>query len=176
MRIRRHLGFARHGRRVIVIAALDLAIVVGVGVHLSGGMATGASMSSIADSDPVRLLGVRLGESSCPSAPLAVGKGATVVCPRWTAVLSATGVVQVVSVYGPGNAVVDAYEGSLPLGLHWGDEVTAVWNELGRPSRITSAYGTPTLVYMFEGRDYGSLELRFDGADHLMRVNASLVH
>ncbi len=176
MPIRRDRGVSRHGRRILVIVALDLAIVVGVGVHLTGGMATGASMGTIADSDPVRLLGVKLGEASCPSAPLAVGKGTTVVCPHWTAVLSETGVVGVVSIYGPGNAVVDAYEGSLPLGLHWGDEVTAVWEALGRPSRITSVYGTPTLVYMFDGREYGSLELRFDGADRLARVNASLVH
>jgi hypothetical protein len=176
MHIRRDRGFLRHGRRTLAIVALDLAIVVGVGVHLTGGVATGASMGSIADSDPVRLLGLKLGETSCPSAPLAVGKGTTVVCPRWTAVLSAAGVVEVVSVYGPGNAVVDAYEGSLPLGLHWGEEVTAVWDALGRPDRITGVYGTPTLVYMFDRRAYGSLELRFDGADHLMRVNASRVH
>ena len=176
MRIHRKPGFARHGRRVVIIAALDLAIVVGVGVHLAGGAATGASPSAIADSDPVRVLGMRLGETACPSVPLAVGKGTTMVCPHWTAVLSTAGVVEVVSIYGPGNAVVDAYEGSLPLGLHWGDEVTAVWDALGRPSRITSAYGTPTLVYMFDARPYGSLELRFDRDDHLMRVNASLVH
>ena len=37
-------------------------------------------------------------------------------------------------------------------------------------------YGTPTFVYMFNGRPFGSLELRFDSLDHLMRVNASLVH
>ena len=175
MHIRRDRGLMRHGRRTLAVSAFAFVIAVGVGVHLTGGMATGAGMSSIADSDPVRLLGVKLGETSCPVVPLAVGAGTTVICPQWTAILSATGVVAVVSVYGPGNAVVDAYEGSLPLGLAWGDDVTAVWDALGRPNRITGAYGTPTLVYMFTGKEYGSLELRFDAAYHLMRVNASLV-
>jgi len=65
--------------------------------------------------------------------------------------------------------------GSLPLGLHWGDEVSAVWTKLGQPNRVTDIYGTPTLVYMFETVPYGSLELRFNASDRLMRVNASLV-
>ncbi len=176
IRNRRNRGLTGYGRRTLAVAALGLALVMGFGVHLTGGFAAGAGMSSIADSDPMRLLGVKLGETSCPTAPLAVGKGTTVICPSWTAVLSPTGIVAVVSVYGPGNAVVDGYEGSLPLGLQWGDDVTAVWDALGRPNRITSAYGTPTLIYMFSGREFGSLELRFDGAYHLMRVNASLVH
>ena len=175
MHIRRDRVLLRQGRTTLAVVALGLALVVGVGVHLTVGLAAGAGIGSIADSDPVLLLGVKLGETTCPGAPLAVGEGTMVICPSWTAVLTPAGMVAVVSLYGPGNAVVDPYAGSLPLGLHWGDELTAVWNSLGRPSHITSAYATPTLVYMFTGRQYGSLELRFDSSDHLMRMNASLV-
>ena len=171
MRTFRHQSFTRPGRRAIIIAALDLAIVLGVGAHLTGGIATGAS----ADSDPVRLLGTNLIDGSCPSVPLAIGKGDTIVCSTWTAITSPAGVIEVVSLYGPGNSAMDAFAGPLPQGLHWGDEVKAVWARLGQPNRVTGVYGTPTLVYMFQTGAYGSLELRFDASDHLMRVNASLV-
>lgn len=162
-------GLTRHGRRVAVVAVLDLAIVLGVGAHLAGGIATGA------DSDPLGVLGTTFVEGSCPSVSLSVGTGATVVCPSWTAITSPAGVVRVVSLYGPDNAVVAPFAGALPLGLHWGDELDSVWARLGRPNRVTSIYGTPTLVYMFETERYGSLELRFDAGNHLMRVNASSV-
>ena len=124
----------------------------------------------------MRLLGLRLNDPSCPAVPLAVGKGTYVVCPHWTAVLATDGVVDVVSVYGPGNSVIDAFGGALPGGLQWGDPIGTAWTALGRPNRITGVYGTPTLVYFFDGKPYGSLELRFDGSDHLIRVNASRVH
>jgi hypothetical protein len=172
----RRRGLARFGRRAAVIACLDLAIVIGLAAHLGGGVATGASPRAIADADPMRLLGLWLPDVSCPAAPLAVGKGTLVVCPTWTAVVSKSGVVDVVSMYGPGNAVVDAYAGALPQGLAWGDPISAAWTALGRPNRITSVYGTPTLVYFYDGKSYGSLELQFDGSEHLTRVNASLVH
>ena len=164
-------NLTRHGRRAAVIAILDLVIVASVGAHLAGGIATGAS----ADSDPVRLLGTSMIDGSCPSVPLAIGKGNTIVCSTWTAVVSPAGVVEVVSLYGPGSSAMETFGGSLPLGLHWGDEVSAVWTKLGQPNRVTDIYGTPTLVYMFETVPYGSLELRFNAGDHLMRVNASLV-
>jgi hypothetical protein len=176
MLVRRQHGVARKGRLAVVVAVLDLVIVVVVAAHLTGGTATGTSLAAFADSDPVRLLGTTLHQPSCPAVPLAVGNGSTVVCPDWSAVTSPRGVVEVISIYGPGNSVVAAYKGALPLGLAWGDSVTAAWAALGRPSRITGVYGTPTLVYMFDTQPYGSLELRFDATDHLVRVNASLVH
>jgi hypothetical protein len=169
-------GIARLGWRAAVVALLDLAIVTMLVAHVAGGSASGASPTAFADSDPVRLLGLRLDNASCPTAPLPMGEGTMVVCAHFTAVLSVSGVVEVVSMYGPGNSVVDPYAGALPQGLSWGESIGAAWNALGRPNRITSAYGTPTLVYFFDGKPYGSLELRFDGAERLMRVNASLVH
>ncbi len=169
-------GIARMGPRALAVALLDLAIVILVVAHVAGGVATGASPSAFADSDPVRLLGLRLDDVSCPAAPLAVGQGTMVVCPHWTAVVPASGIVEVVAVYGPGNSVVDAYAGPLPHGLTWGDPLSTAWTALGRPNRITSVYGTPTLVYFFDDKPYGSLELRFDGSERLIRVNASLVH
>jgi hypothetical protein len=176
MRNRHQQGAASRGRLAVVVAVLDLVIIVGVGAHLAGGTAAGTSLAAFAESDPVRLLGTALGDTSCPSVPLSVGDGSTVICPDWTAVTSPAGVVVVVSIYGPGSSVVDAYEGALPLGLRWGDGMASAWVALGRPNRITGAYGTPTLVYMFDTHPYGSLELRFDATDHLVRVNASLVH
>ena len=169
-------GITRFGPRAAVVALLDLAIVVLLVAHVAGGVATGASPSAFADSDPVRLLGLRLDDVSCPKAPLAVGEGTMVVCSHWTAVVPTSGIVEVVSVYGPGNSVVDAYAGPLPHGLQWGDPLSRAWTVLGRPNRITGVYGTPTLVYFFNDKPYGSLELRFDGDERLVRVNASLVH
>jgi hypothetical protein len=80
-----------------------------------------------------------------------------------------------VSLYGPGNAVIDAFRGPLPEGLTWGQAISDVMAELGTPMRITDAYGTPTLVYAYEGEAYGSLELRFSAGDRLMRINACLL-
>jgi hypothetical protein len=169
-------GIARLGRRAAVVALLDLAIVVALVAHVASGIVIGASPSTFADADPARLLGQTLNNVSCPTAPLEAAKDRLVVCPHWTAVVSPSNSVEVVSVYGPGNSVVDAYAGALPQGLAWGDPISKAWQALGRPNRITSVYGTPTLVYFFDHERYGSLELRFDADGHLMRVNASLVH
>lgn len=169
-------GIARLGRRGAVLAVVDISVAIVLVAHVAGGIASGMTPAGIADSDPMQLLGMRLADAPCPTAPLAVGAGRLVVCDHWTAVISPAGKVEVVSMYGPGNAVVEEYAGALPLGLEWGDPISAAWKALGRPNRITSVYGTPTLVYFFDKKPYGSLELRFDASQHLVRVNASLVH
>jgi hypothetical protein len=161
-------------RRVAIVAVLDLVILVGLVGHLTRGNAAGSS--DVAPHGPVALLGTTLHQASCPTAPQARGDGMTVVCADWTAVTTADGVVEVVSLYGPGNAVVDAYRGELPDGLVWGQTIKEAWSSLGRPSHITSAYGTPTLVYTYEDMPFGSLELRFDEDDLLVRINATLLH
>jgi hypothetical protein len=176
MRTLRPRGFARLGRRAALLASLDVAIVLVIVAHLGGAVATGASPSAIADADPLRLLGQTPSGITCPSAPLAVGADSLLVCPTWTAIVTKSGTVDVVSLYGPDNAVVDSFAGALPFGLAWGDPISAAWAALGRPNRITSAYGTPTLVYFFDAGTYGSLELQFDATQHLTRINASTVH
>lgn len=169
-------GLARRvGRRVALLVQVDLAIVLTFGAPLAGGIVSGAGPSPNVQ-DPFLMLGTQLGETSCPKAPIDVGKGTYIVCPNWTAVVSPAGIVEVVSIYGPGNSVVDPYPGVLPFGLSWGDSVTAAWETLGRANRITSVYGTPTLVYFFADKPYGSLELRYDVNERLKRINASLVH
>jgi hypothetical protein len=168
-------GLAPLGRRATIMVLASV-LVGGIGPPLAGGIATGAAPNTASDTDPMRLLGNELGDVGCPEVPLEVGTGTQVVCPRWTGIVSSSGVVRVVSVYGPGNAVVGEFNGALPEGLHWGDPIKAAWDVLGRPRRVTSAYVTPTLVYFFENRAYGSLELRFDDDGHLFRVNASLAH
>lgn len=174
--LRRHrfARLGRLGRLGVALVVLDLALVAGF-AGLAGGVATGSSPTLTADGGPFRLLGTTLGVKTCPEVPLAVGKGIFVVCPTWTGVLSPARVVEVVSIYGPGNSVVDPYAGELPGGLDWGQPLSATMKLMGRPNRITSAYGTPTLVFFFKDQPYGSLELRFDGDEHLKRINASLV-
>lgn len=165
----------RLGRLGAAVAMLDLVIVAALAAHLAGGIVAGAAPTLASDGDPFGLLGTKLVEKSCPEVPLAVGKGTFVVCPAWTAVLSPTRVVEVVSVYGPGNSVVDAYPGDLPKGLAWGEPLKTTWKHAGKPNRITSAYGTPTLVYFVSGQPYRSIELRFNAAERLTRINASIV-
>lgn len=172
---RRH-GTITNRRGALATGILDLVVVAFVAAHLAGGAAVGASDPAGGITDPVGLLGTRLGPTACPSVPLAVGEGINVICPDWTAVTSLDGTLLVVSLYGPGNSVVNAWAGPLPQGLTWGDDLSAVLDTLGRPRLMTPAYGTPTLVYMYNGLPYGSLELRFDEGDHLMRVNASTLH
>ncbi|MEI7743416.1 MAG: hypothetical protein WCK58_06665 [Chloroflexota bacterium] len=171
-------GFRSLGRQLAAVLALDLTIVVLVSAHLAGGMAVGASASAPANelADPLRLLGTTPDRMTCPTVPLAEGEGTTIVCANWTGIVSPGGVVKVVSLYGPDNAVLDAYTGTLPQDLAWGATVTEVWATMGAPRRITSIYGTPTFVYMYDSQVYGSLELQFDAADTLVRINASLTH
>jgi hypothetical protein len=163
-------------RLAIAVAVLDLVIVAGIGFHLAGGTAVGSALSANGGVNPVALLGRDLGKTTCTKAPLAVGKGTTVLCADWSGITTPEGKVEVVSLYGPGNPVLDEYRGELPEGLHWGDGLTQVMAALGTPSRITNVYGTPTLVYAYTGQRYGSLELRFSAGDRLMRVNACLLH
>jgi len=175
MHLQRRLRAAGTWRLAIAVAALDLAIVAGFGFHLAGAAAIGSALSANGGVDPVALLGKDLGETTCPTAPLAVGKGTTVICPDWTGVTTRGGTVEVVSLYGPGNAVIDEFRGPLPEGLTWGQSLTEIMADLGTPIRITDAYGTPTLVYAYENEVYGSLELRFSGGNRLMRINACLL-
>ncbi len=172
MRANRRHGRARFSRATAILGLVDAAVIVAIGAHLAGGMASGASR----EADPLRLIGTQLGPTSCPHVPLSIGEGTYVVCPTWTAVLTPTGEVLVVSIYGPGNPVVDAYSGELPDGLRWNAPLASVWATMGRPNHITAVYGTPTLIYFVEDKPYGSLELRFDTDERLMRINASLVH
>lgn len=164
--------FGRLGRLGAAVALLDLVLVVSLA---AGGIVSGASPTLAADGDPFGLLGTTLVKKTCPEVALQVGKGTFVVCPAWTAVLSTSRVVEVVSVYGPGSSVVDAYAGDLPKGLTWGEPLKATWKHLGKPNRITSAYGPPTLVYFVSGQPYRSIELRFNAAERLTRINASIV-
>ena len=159
----------------IAVIVLDLIVVAGIGLHIGGGTAIGSALSANGGDNPVALLGTNLGETTCTTAPLAIGKGTTVICPDWSAITTPEGKVEVVSLYGPGNAVLNEYRGALPQGLHWGDGITAIMAALGTPSHITNVYGTPTLVYAYKGEPYGSLELRFSAGDRLMRVNACLL-
>jgi len=172
----RALGLGSIRRQVAVVLALDLAIVVLLSAHVAGGSAVGASASANGVDNPIRLLGTTPSRMDCPTAPLSMGEGTTIVCANWTGTVSPAGKVEVVSLYGPDNAVIDEYAGALPQGLTWGTTVADAWATLGSPRRITSIYGTPTLVYMYEAQVYGSLELRFDDADQLVRINASLTH
>lgn len=175
MLLQRRLRAAGTWRLAIAVAVLDLVIVAGFGFLLTGAPAIGSALSANGGVDPVALLGRDLGKTTCPTAPLAVGKGTTVICPDWSGVTTPDGIVEVVSLYGPGNAVIDEFRGPLPEGLAWGQALSDVMAELGTPMRITDAYGTPTLVYAYEGEAYGSLELRFSGGNRLMRINACLL-
>ena len=82
----RRLRAAGTWRLAIAVAVLDLVIVAGLGFHLAGGTAIGSALSANGGVDPVALLGKDLGKTTCPTAPLAVGKGTTVICPDWTGV------------------------------------------------------------------------------------------
>lgn len=163
---------ARIGRAV---ALLDLAIVLAIVFHLAGGPVIGSVEPDVrATPDPIRVLGTQIDDTGCARAPQDVGHGFLVYCRDWSAITSEDGEALVVSVYGPDHPVVRAFRGVLPHGLAWGQSITDVMDELGRPYRITDAFGTPTLIYMFADERYGSLELRFNAADRLDAINACL--
>jgi hypothetical protein len=164
------------GQRVGVVAAWLNLLVVGVLlVHLSGGVTLGWGLVA-AGTDPVNLLGTTLDQGSCIKAPLAVGHGSSIFCPTFAAVTSSEGIVQVVSLYRGGNPVVKGYTGRLPRGLQWGDSIDDVMSRLGEPQRLSDMYGPPTMIFMFNGAAYGSLELQFNASGELVRLNACLKH
>jgi len=159
-------------RLAAVILALTLAFTGMVLVHLGG--TSSVARAGAGGVDPVSYLGSTFNRSGCVSAPLSVGDGMYVGCQDWSAITSPAGAALVVSVFADGNSAIAPYTGVLPKGLRWHETVTEVWAALGRPQRISSIYGTPTLVYMYDGERFGSLELQFDARDELVRINACL--
>jgi hypothetical protein len=146
-------------------------------IHVGGAFADGVSEGDRSRLSPISQLGRKADLTQCTSAPLGVGNAKAAFCSDWNGVVSKDGIVQVVTLHAlHDSGVVDAYGGTLPLELAWGDTITAVQDKLGEPDRITGIYGTPTFVYMFEGLPFGSLELRFTGGDRLMAINACLKH
>jgi hypothetical protein len=102
------------------------------------------------------------------------GHGILAFCRDFSATII-DGTVQAISLYAQGaSEVVAGYLDPLPLGLSWHQPLFDVAEALGRPARITAMYRTPTLVYMFRDQAFGSVELQFDEADVLVRVNASI--
>lgn len=136
----------------------------------------GIAFAADAADNPVLFLGSTFDRSGCQTVPLAIGSGFSVFCSNWSATTSADYRALVVSLYAAGNDVVDEYTGPMPRSLHWHEGLKEVLGALGEPRRITAMYGTPTLVYMYPRPPYGSLELRFDADQQLVRINACLAH
>ena len=173
-RLRRRGPWQRLG---VIVVCIDLLIVGMVAANLGGGSGRGIAFAvGGSDVDPVAYLGSTFDHSGCQSAALSIGKGEFVVCEDWTAITNGDKTAKVVSLYAAGNPVIDEYTGPLPQSLHWGQTITDVVASLGEPRRITDMYGTPTLIYMYTGEKYGSLELQFDEQDELFRINACLTH
>jgi hypothetical protein len=161
----------------IILVCIDLLVVGVVAASLGGGSGRGIAFAAGGnDVDPVAYLGSTFDHTGCQSAALSIGKGEFVVCEDWSAITNGDSTAKVVSLYAAGNPVIDEYTGSLPQSLHWRETITDVAEQLGQPRRITDMYGTPTLVYMYNDQKYGSLELRFDEQDELVRINACLTH
>lgn len=161
----------------VIIVCIDLLIVGMVATNLNGGTGRGIAFALDGnDVNPVSYLGSTFDHAGCQSAALSVGKGEFVVCENWSAITNGDSTAKVVSLYAAGNPVIDEYTGSLPESLHWRETITEVSKQLGQPRRITDMYGTPTLIYMYNGEKFGSLELQFDAHDELVRINACLTH
>ncbi len=158
----------------IVVAGISLVAFGAAWMHVGGGTGTRIIAAANGGIDPLSYLAAEFDETGCVRTPLAVGDGFFVICENFTANTSRSGVARVVSLYGPGNPVLEEYTGALPRSLTWGNSPKAVIKAIGRPSRISDLYGPPTFVYMFTGERYGSLELQFDARDHLVRINAGL--
>ncbi len=164
----------RWRRLSIVVAGIALVVFGAAWMHVGAGAGTGIIAAANGGIDPLSYLDCKFDETGCVRTPLAVGDGFLVICENFTANTSPGGIARVVSVYGPGNPVLEEYTGALPMALKWGDKLEAVIKAMGRPSRISDLYGPPTFVYTFTGERYGSLELQFDAEDHLVRINAGL--
>lgn len=165
-------------RAARAVALLDLVVLVILAVHLAGGAASAATDEALRRRvpDPMAVIGQTFDQTGCIQAPLAVGEAILVVCRDFSAITDQGGKALVVSLYGPDSPAVRAYGDRLPQGLHWGESIKDVVATLGEPKRITDMFGTPTLVYMYRHEAYGSLELRFNGADRLSSINACLTH
>lgn len=161
----------------VILVCIDLLVIGAVATSLGGGSGSGIAFAlGGSDVNPVSYLGSTFDHTGCQSAALSIGKGEFVVCDDWTAITNGDSTAKVVSLYAAGNPVIDEYTGPLPQSLHWGQTITEVSAALGQPRRITDMYGTPTLVYMYDGEKYGSLELQFDVQDELFRINACQTH
>jgi hypothetical protein len=160
------------------------AIVVGIDILVGGGILgrlgfrfdPGAVLAANGAENPVLYLGSTIDRADCRAVPLSIGAGYSVFCDNWSAITSLDNTAQVVSLYAAGNAVVNEYAGPMPRSLRWHEALTDVLDRLGDPRRITAMYGTPTLVYMYSGSPYGSLELRFDANEELVQISACLSH
>jgi hypothetical protein len=160
-----------------VVLLLDLALLMAFALHLSGVAVTGAGRDQVASRtvpNPVILLGHAFDQTGCASAPQGIGDGYVVVCRDFTAITDRDGRMLVASLYGSDGPAAHRYRGVMPEGLAWGDSLAQVLAELGKPAHISRAWGPPTLVYMFDGMPYGSLELRFNGAGRLQSISACL--
>jgi hypothetical protein len=161
----------------VIFVCLDLLIVGTIATGLDGDSGRGIAFAQGgSDVNPVSFIGSTFDHTGCQTAALSIGKGEFVVCDDWTAITNGDSTAKVVSLYASGNPVIDEYTGPLPQALHWGQTITEVTAALGQPRRITDMFGTPTLVYMYYGEKYGSLELQFDAQDKLFRINACQTH
>jgi hypothetical protein len=151
------------GGSLIVLGAVLIALAAGPGTGLAR------------EPDPMTLLGATPDTIGCVTTPEAIGRGVDLACPGFTAVL-VDGTVRVVSLYSGSDdgGAAGPYAGNLPEALEWREGLVDVADLLGQPRRITSMYGPPTLVYWFRDRPYQSLELQFNAAGELVRINASV--
>ena len=169
---RRSRRWLRLGAILVGIDLLAVGVILGdLDIHIDPRIALGVD----ARENPVSCLGSTMDRTGCETVPLAIGDGYRVICPNFSAITTLDYTVQVVSVYA-GTSVFDEYTGPMPQALRWHQGMEEIADTLGDPRRITAAYGTPTLVYMYDDQAYGSLELRFDANAELAQINACLNH
>jgi len=162
---------SRHRRGWIALAAVAvIADIAALGIVLGSPPGGGPEARASA----IDVLGRPFDDPACAKSPLASGAGFGVACATWAATVSPSLNVTTVSLYAGGSDGFAEYTGPLPKALRWREPLHEVASSLGRPSRISAAYGPPMMVYTFTGEPYGSLELRFDGAATLVGISASL--
>ncbi len=174
-RLRRRGPWQRMG---VIVVCIDLLIVGMVAANLGGGSGRGIAFAvGGSDVDPVAYLGSTFDHSGCQSAALSIGKGEFVVCEDWTAITNGDSTAKVVSLYAAGNPVIDEYTrppaAVPPLGA---DDHGGRRTRSGSLAGSRTCTGRPTLIYMYRGEKYGSLELQFNEQDELFRINACLTH